>query len=418
VSDRHSDIARRDFLKTLGAVGIGSALMTDKIFAELNEPNTSATALQQTIKLPKRKLGKTGVEISCLTFGLVFDAIDNQTALRKALQWGVTCWDTSYTYGGGNSELGIGKFLLKNPDVRKQLFLITKASGAEGSFDQKKDQTPQIEKLFRESLQRMKVDYIDCYCGVHGLSDPKMLNDRLKAWAKEAKQRKLIRFFGFSTHANMAECLLAASKLDWIDIVMTIYNFRVMQDKKLQDAVQACYDAGIGIIAMKTLGKEVEPKEDDKKLVEHFTKRGFTEGQAKVKLVLEDKRIASVAVGRENILHLAQNVAAAMDKTSLTQTDRKMLDQYARQTGSGYCAGCANICDSAAPDVPCISDIMRSLMYHNSYGDKELARQAFAQIPDDVRSRLLSVDYRAAEAHCPQRMPIAHLIAQAVAKLA
>lgn len=418
MSDRHSDIARRDFLKTLGAVGIGSALMTDKIFAELNEPNTSATALQQTIKLPKRKLGKTGVEISCLTFGLVFDAIDNQTALRKALQWGVTCWDTSYTYGGGNSELGIGKFLLKNPDVRKQLFLITKASGAEGSFDQKKDQTPQIEKLFRESLQRMKVDYIDCYCGVHGLSDPKMLNDRLKAWAKEAKQRKLIRFFGFSTHANMAECLLAASKLDWIDIVMTIYNFRVMQDKKLQDAVQACYDAGIGIIAMKTLGKEVEPKEDDKKLVEHFTKRGFTEGQAKVKLVLEDKRIASVAVGRENILHLAQNVAAAMDKTSLTQTDRKMLDQYARQTGSGYCAGCANICDSAAPDVPCISDIMRSLMYHNSYGDKELARQAFAQIPDDVRSRLLSVDYRAAEAHCPQRMPIAHLIAQAVAKLA
>jgi hypothetical protein len=48
---------------------------------------------------------------------------------------------------------------------------------------------------------------------------------------------------------------MAASKLDWIDAVMPSYNFRLMQDKKLIDAVQACYDAGVGVIAMKTQGE-------------------------------------------------------------------------------------------------------------------------------------------------------------------
>jgi hypothetical protein len=60
---------------------------------------------------------------------------------------------------------------------------------------------------------------------------------------------------------------------------------------------------------------------------------------------------------------------------------------------------------------------MRALMYHNSYGDKALAKAVFAEIPAETRRRLLSVDYSAAEARCPNRMPIARLMADAVAQL-
>ena len=109
-------------------------------------------------------------------------------------------------------------------------------------------------------MGRMKTDYIDLYFGVHGLSNPAQLNDEMKKWVEKAKERKVIKYFGFSTHTNVAGCLMGASKLDWIDAVMPIYNFRVMQDQKLIDAVQACYDAGVGIIAMKTQGKEIMPK--------------------------------------------------------------------------------------------------------------------------------------------------------------
>jgi len=115
---------------------------------------------------------------------------------------------------------------------------------------------------------------------------------------------------------------------------------------------------------------------------------------------------------------LNANVAAALDKTKLTQADRKVFKEYAKVTCSGYCAGCAEICDAALDDVHYVSDIMRYLMYYNSYGDRDRAKELFAQIPANVRSKLLSTDYSAAEARCPQHMPIGKLIAEAVSKLA
>jgi predicted aldo/keto reductase-like oxidoreductase len=209
---------------------------------------------------------------------------------------------------------------------------------------------------------------------------------------------------------------MGASKLDWIDVVMPIYNFRVMQDPKLIDAVQACYDAGIGIIAMKTQAQKVE-SDSDKKLMEHFSAKGFTDGQAKLKYVLDDKRVTAACVGRENMEHLKQNVAAALDKKELTQLDREVFKNYAAETCSGYCAGCANICGSVAAGVP-VSDVMRYLMYYNSFGDTQTARQLFAEIPQQIRDKMLTADYSAAESRCPQRLPVARLMSQAVRTLA
>jgi predicted aldo/keto reductase-like oxidoreductase len=277
-----------------------------------------------------------------------------------------------------------------------------------------------MEQLLGLSLGRMKTKYVDLHC-FHDLRDPALLNNEIKQWAESAKKRKLIRFFGLSTHRNMPEVLAAVAKLDWIDVVVTVYNFRLMQDKKLSAAIDACHKAGIGLIAIKTqgLGQKVET-EEDKKLAGHFLQRSFTEGQAKIKAVLQDKRITAACVGMQNLSVLTQNVAAALDKTKLTRSDMAALTQYARATCSGYCAGCACICDVAVPDVlrpGRISDIMRYLMYYNSYGDRTRARQLFAQIPGPVRNRLLSADYSLAEARCPQHLPIAKLVAEAVSKL-
>ena len=266
------------------------------------------------------------------------------------------------------------------------------------------------------------------YYAPHGASDPGQFTEELKQWAEGAKKRKLIRFFGFSTHSNMAKCLAAAAKLDWIDAVMPMYNFRHMQDEELQNAIEACHKARIAIVAMKTTGKTTLERfrlsietEADKKLVQHFLERGFTPEQAAIKLVLQDKRISTAPVQMENTTVLEANVAAAMDKIKLTQADRDVLKEYAQATCGSYCAGCAHICDSALPDVlrpGRVSDIMRYLMYYNSYGDKTRARELFAQIPDRVRSGLTSVDYAFAEARCPQHLPMGKLIAEAVSKLA
>ncbi len=360
-------------------------------------------------QVPKRRLGKTGVEVPVLALGTMFDLMENQIVLRKCIDWGATYWDTAHGYSGGNSELGIGRFLKRSPELREKLFIVSKASGAKSIDD--------IEERLRKSLERMNTSYIDLYYGIHVLRNPEQLNDDLRKWAESARKRKLIKHFGFSTHRNMAKCLAAAAKLDWIDAVLTVYNFRVMNEPELQDAVEACHQADIGLTAMKAMGKASEA-DQAKELTEHFLQKGFTEGQAKIKLVLEDKRFASVAVRMENVALLTTNVAAVLDKTELTKADKKIFTEYAGETCTGYCAGCANICENALPDVPYISEVMRYLMYYNSYGDRAAARELFAQLPADVRARLLTTDFSPAECVCPQRIPIAKFIAEAVTKLA
>ena len=114
---------------------------------------------------------------------------------------------------------------------------------------------------------------------------------------------------------------------------------------------------------------------------------------------------------------MRQNVAAALDKKELTQLDKEVLKTYAAETCSGYCAGCANICGSVTAGVP-VSDVMRYLMYYNSLGDTQTARQLFAEIPQQVRDKMLTADYSAAESRCPQRLPIARFMNQAVRMLA
>jgi len=403
---KQNKIDRRNFLKTVGTAGLGTALVSTEAIAKSNDPNAVKTPAKPKLpQVPKRKLGKTGVEVSCLSLGTLFNVLDNQITLVKSLEWGINYWDTAPSYVNGTSELGIGNFLKKYPAVRKDVFIVTKASGAK---------TPEeIEAKLKTSLKKMNTKYIDMFYAPHAMSNPKHLTDELRKWVEGAKKRKLIRFFGFSTHKNMAECLAAASKLDWIDGIMTSYNFRLMQDKKLSAAIEACHKKGIALIAMKTQAKEVKT-EESKKLIQYFSSKGFTTGQAKIKAVLKDERFCCACVGMKSVALVTENAAAVIDKSKLDIKDTKVLKKHSMQTCSGYCAGCGNICDRALGDMPYTSDIMRYLMYHHSYGDHDMAKELFAQIPSDARGRLLSIDYSVAEARCPQRLPIGKLMAEAV----
>jgi len=416
---KENKIDRRNFLKALGATSLGSVIVSTQAPAKLQESKYA--------QVPKRKLGRTGVEVPCLSLGTNRIA-DNQIILRNALQHAITYWDTAPSYMGGNTELCIGKFLSKNPQLREQLFIVSKASGVRKTPTAEAT-VAQVEQRLQTSLERMNTKYIDLYYGVHGLSDPDQLTDELRQWAKDAKKRNLIRLFGFSTHRNIAQNLTAAAKVGWIDVIMTAYNFRLMQDPEIQAAIDKCHEAGLALIAMKTValsvrertrleaGREIET-EEDKKLLKHFLHKGLTVRQAKIKAVLQDERISSACVGMNNVGLLASNAKAALEKPKLTEHDFQVLIKYARATRSDYCAGCAYICDSALPDAPYVSDIMRYLMYYNSYGQHDRARELFAQIPANVRSTLLSTDYSTAEQRCPQHMPIAKLVAEAVGKLA
>jgi len=82
MEERHNKINRRNFLKTVGATGLGSVFASATVKAGPNEPNTvQKTEEPKFPELPQRKLGKTGIEIPVLSNGLMFDITGNQLIL-------------------------------------------------------------------------------------------------------------------------------------------------------------------------------------------------------------------------------------------------------------------------------------------------------------------------------------------------
>ena len=101
--------------------------------------------------MPKRKLGKTGVDVSILGLGGMFDIINDQLLLKQAMKWGVTYWDTAEGYGNGLSEEGFGRFFSRNPEARKEIFQVTKLHPKGGNLTERLD----------KCLQRMQTNYVD-----------------------------------------------------------------------------------------------------------------------------------------------------------------------------------------------------------------------------------------------------------------
>ena len=406
MSEKQNISSRRTFLKTIGAIGAGSIYASLDSLADASNVNSSKT--NESLTVPTRAFGKTGENVSMLSLGGVLDMSD-QIIFRQAMKMGVTYWDTADGYGWGKNEKAIGKYFAKFPDDRKKVFLVTKAGTS--------DPAKLTEKLNR-SLKRMNTSYVDLYFIHYVKNVKKELTNEVKTWAEKAKSEGKIRFFGFSAHKNMENSMLAAAKLGWIDGIMMSYNYRLMVKDDMKRAVDACAKAGIGMTAMKTqavwsanfyasIGSETD---DALEMTENFLDKGYTEEQAKLRVVWDNPNIASICSAMPNMTILQANVAAALNKNQLSLRDKQLFKQYDQLTASGYCAGCADICESAINFRVPISDVMRCSMYYNGYGDRDKAAALFNAITAKNRENILKMDYSKAEKHCPQKMQIRRIL--------
>ncbi len=395
-------------MKAVGVAGVSSLVAAPLLGQEKSGADAPGAANPQ---VPLRPFGKTGVKVPMLALGGIFDILTNQLVLQRALDFGITYWDTAHVYTNGNSEKGIGAYFEKHPEVRKRIFLVSKASGPFNASN--------LDAMLEESLGRMKTDYIDLYF-LHGIGSAEALRPEVKTWAEKTKAANKIRFFGFSSHGNMDNTLRDAAKLGWVDGLMLKYDFRLMQADSMRSALDACEKAGIGITAMKTQGGgpiQAET-EADLKLGGHFLKRGFTGHQAKVKAVWENQQIASICSQMGSISVLESNTAAALDKTKLTAADFRALHLYAQDTHSHYCAGCSHLCEAAVGNRVPVGDLMRCLMYSRVYGDRGLALDTWKRLPETARSALANIDCSHAEMVCPHKLPIGKLLREAGEMLA
>ncbi len=82
--EKREGLTRRNFIKTIGLAGIAS---TGLDLGRAASADSEQPGAGKGLPMPRRKLGKTGVEVPVLALGGMFDTINNQLLLRQSLNW-------------------------------------------------------------------------------------------------------------------------------------------------------------------------------------------------------------------------------------------------------------------------------------------------------------------------------------------
>ncbi len=390
-------VDRREFLQagvaatTVAAsltVGSGAALAADEPKADANKP-----------VLPKRVLGRTGVEVTLLNQGTVGQPAALDRVLRVAYREGVRYFDTAEGYK--NSEVVIANWLSSQPDIRKSIFLATKSHV----------RTPSdMMKKLDERLARLKTDYIDLLF-FHGLDTgqtdwPK--SKELKEAAEALKKTGKVKFVGFSTHdAMIAQQIQNAAEGGFIDVIMLKYTPWLDKSSALNKALDACHAKGIGLVSMKQIaGQALKLTEQN---VPSLKAKGLTPAQGLLQAIWTDERFSASCVTLKNIEQVVENADAARRFEPLKQAVIDELRDAVIAAGPTMCPGCDGRCADAGGTKARLGDLARFYTYHEDHGMRGVARDEYAALTTEERD-WAGADLAAAREACHHKIDFSKLL--------
>jgi predicted aldo/keto reductase-like oxidoreductase len=334
------DFKRRQFLKGVGFIGAGAgAFLADHILhsaeAEATEAYASAEQLptlhaqtesiaQATGEIPRRPLGKTGVEVSALGLGgaTLGQAKSLEEAIRithEAIDSGVTFMDNAWEYNNHRSEEWMGQALQGRRD---KVFLMTKVC------THGRDRKVGMQQL-EESLRRLKTDHIDLW-QIHEVvyyNDPDLIfrpGGVIEA-LDQAKKEGKVRFVGFTGHKDPAIHLKMLSynyPFDTVQLPLNVFDasFRSFEQQVLPELSKR----GIAAIGMKSLSGNGDA-----------VKKGIFTAQEALRYAMS-LPVATTVSGIESLAVLRQNLAIARGLQPMTTTEMQALrDRCAQYAADG-----------------------------------------------------------------------------------
>lgn len=247
--------SRRNFV--IGMTGAAAAFACKKEPRVTVAGAASARAPVAEGVVPKRPLGKTGVEVSMIGLGgfhigSKLSEVESIELIRRAVNNGVTFLDNCWDYNDGASETRMGKAL--RDGYRKQVFLMTKVDGRT-----ERSASEQLE----QSLKRLQTDHIDLV-QIHEvirMSDPDRCfapGGTIDALTK-AKQAGKLRFIGFTGHKDPAIhlAMLEAAKqrgfkFDTVQMPLNVMDHHYKSFR--HQVLPTLTTNGIGVLGMKSMG--------------------------------------------------------------------------------------------------------------------------------------------------------------------
>jgi uncharacterized protein len=405
-----SSTDRRTFLQ---AGAVAAAAMASRSSADAQEQPA------RPVEIPRRTLGKTGVEVTMLEQGTVLGSGFDRV-MRVSYAGGVRTFDTAKVY---RSEPLFKKWFEQAPEVRKSIFLVTK--------DMVK-QPSQMLKMVDQRLAALGTDYIDLYM-IHGLGDEHKLDDaiamvkskELKEVGESLRKSGKAKFIGFSTHhKDRAQIIQAAAEGGIVDAIMLQYHPWLDKDSPLNRALDACWKKGIGLISMKQIASHYfgdQPKGDILKDVVQkvplLKERKLSPFQGLLHAIWTDERISCVCTSMRNTDQIRDNTDAARRFEPVKAVDIGQLRDVLIAAGPMMCADCDGRCSVAAGTTAELGNLTRFLTYHQHHGDRAFAREQYQKLAPEARD-WTGADLEAARQACPNRLDFAGLLPEAQRLLA
>lgn len=329
-----------------------------------------------------RTLGKTGLKISRLGFGGIpiqkIDAEGTRQLAHRMLDAGINYIDTARGYTVSESYLG---YALEG--IRDHFVLATKSMSRDKAG---------MARDIDTSLANLRTNYIDLY-QIHNPTpadlDQVCAPDGALEALLEAKKGGKIGHLGITAHTNAI--FERALELPWVETIMFPYNIVETQGEAL---MRRCTEMNIGFIVMKPLaGGAIE------------------DASLALRWILQNEDVSVVIPGMAEEREIRQNLAAAQDRSPLTQAEQDQILAIRQALGTQFCRRC-NYC---APCTAGISIYSIFLMdgYLSRYGLEDWARARYAAM-DKTASDCIGCGV--CESRCPYALPIRDMMKRAVEK--
>ena len=365
--DHHKDqpdMSRRHFLQRLGA-GAGAAMAMTVLspFEAFTRSHQQPGAT--TNRMTYRVQHGSGEQISLLGFGMMRLPRDQEEVNRLvdyAIEHGVNYFDTAPMYMGGQSEVLTGQALSRHP--RQKYYVATKMSNQ----NQRLWSFSESKRLYEQSFERLKVDYIDYYLlhsigggGMETLRARFFDNGVLDFLLKEREAGR-IKHLGFSYHGDIRPfdylldhhdeyhwdfCQIQMNFLDWRHASMKTGR-RV--DADAEYLYNKCLKTGVQCVIMEPLrggafGRMAKELSDQLKAVhpDDSTARWA------FRWVGSYPNILTTLSGMNQMAHLQENIATFSPLDPCTDAENRLLADIADQmagyptipcTTCGYCMPC------------------------------------------------------------------------------
>jgi uncharacterized protein len=303
------DTSRRAFLQA-------SALSLYSMANAQDQRNSAGT-------VPRRQLGRTGVEVSALGIGgyhlgSANDQAEATRIVREAMDAGVNFFDNAWEYHQGQSEERLGIALQGAP--RKNVVVMTKVC------THGRDKQVAL-RMLEESLRRLRTDYLDVW-QIHEVvywNDPDLIfrPDGAIEALEQAKRQGKVRFVGFTGHKDPGIHLNMLSHNFPFDTIQMPLNcldatFRSFEHNVLPEANRR----GLGVLGMKSMGGSGE-------IVRH--------GAAAVAEALRyamSLPVATTISGIDSLDVLHQNLTIAANFRPLTAEEMSALRDRCRKNAA------------------------------------------------------------------------------------